>query len=124
MTVAAPERPVRSAPRLDRTWWRSRARCRLGQIDDPEIMSGEGTAAQVRRAKGFCHECPVIAECLTSVLKTEKVFGSQWGIYGGLTEPERRKISPASRLCSVAGCQGRITSSASLSGQYRCSEHI
>jgi hypothetical protein len=44
-------------------------------------------AAQVAAAKAICARCPVTAECLAYAEKTHV----QFGIFGGLTETDRRK---------------------------------
>jgi len=73
------------------TWgdWRQRAACRGA---DPELFFPVGTAGpaldQVERAKAICRSCPVIAECLAAAL----AGGEDAGIWGGLTEDERRRL--------------------------------
>jgi len=66
------------------TNWRQRARCR-GL--DPELFFpglGESTA----EAKAVCAGCPVRMPCLDYALDTSE----RHGVYGGLSERERRKI--------------------------------
>lgn len=67
--------------------WRHRAACR---DEDPELFFPAGTAGpallQITEAKAVCRRCPVAAECLswaTAAKLTE-------GVWGGLTEDERR----------------------------------
>jgi len=69
--------------------WRHRAACR---DFDPELFfpvseTGPG-ARQVAQAKAVCARCPVRAECLDYALDN----GLDHGIFGGLTEQERRKV--------------------------------
>ncbi|HVV08980.1 WhiB family transcriptional regulator [Amycolatopsis sp.] len=78
----------------DYTDWRHRAACR---DEDPELFfpvseMGPG-ARQVAQAKAVCARCPVRAECLTSALDD----GLDFGIFGGLTGGERRKLVRRSR---------------------------
>lgn len=42
----------------------------------------------IERAKAVCRTCPVIEQCLQYALDTEE----QYGIWGGLSENERRVI--------------------------------
>lgn len=71
--------------------WRHRAACR-GY--DPEIWfptAAEGASvfeAQVAEAKSVCAMCPVRFECLTWALES----GQDYGVWGGLTEGERRAL--------------------------------
>ena len=44
--------------------------------------------AQVKTAKLICRGCPVSASCLSLALAS----GQQAGIWGGLTEDERRRL--------------------------------
>ncbi|TNC24637.1 WhiB family transcriptional regulator [Amycolatopsis alkalitolerans] len=69
--------------------WQERAACR---DEDPELFfpvseMGPG-ARQVARAKAVCARCPVRAECLEYALDT----GLDHGIFGGMTDTERRKL--------------------------------
>lgn len=43
-----------------------------------------------RNGKRFCQSCPVIQECLATALATDPM--DDWGIWGGTTEAERRKM--------------------------------
>ncbi len=64
--------------------WQELAQCR-GR--DPEIFypqRGVPTAS----AKTLCRECPVKSECLEYALVNEERFG----IWGGLSERERKKL--------------------------------
>ena len=67
-------------------WW-SLAAC---QSADPELffpISGAGPAlGQVARAKAVCAACPVRSDCLRYALTA----GPLQGVWGGLTEEERR----------------------------------
>ena len=67
--------------------WRDRAGCR---DVDPELFFPVGTSGpallQVAEAKAVCRRCPVAAECLTWALDS----GQDAGVWGGLSEDERR----------------------------------
>ena len=54
----------------------------------PDYGGGEKAFAQ---AKKVCESCPVIAECLDRQLELES-FEDQWGMFGGMTPRERKKI--------------------------------
>ena len=68
--------------------WRHFAECRE---EDPELFFPVGTSGpalqQIAEAKAVCHRCPVSAECLRWALATGQV-----GIWGGLSEDERRAL--------------------------------
>jgi WhiB family transcriptional regulator, redox-sensing transcriptional regulator len=59
--------------------WQLRGSCRGV---DPEMFFPVGTsgpsAARARAAKRICHDCPVIAQCLTWALRR----GEDWGRVG------------------------------------------
>ncbi len=69
--------------------WRDDAACRGA---DPELFFPDGdirsARAQVRMAKLTCRRCPVSATCLSWALAS----GQEAGIWGGLTEDERRRL--------------------------------
>jgi WhiB family redox-sensing transcriptional regulator len=74
--------------------WRHRAAC---QDEDPELFFpvsevGPG-ATQAEQAKAVCVRCPVRAKCLEYALDN----GLDHGIFGGTTEPERRKLRRRTR---------------------------
>lgn len=63
--------------------WASRARCSSGS---PDELFAKGAAQQ--QAKVICQRCPVIAECLADALDNQ----TQYGVWGGMTERERRAL--------------------------------
>ncbi|WP_374220944.1 WhiB family transcriptional regulator [Saccharopolyspora sp. HNM0986] len=74
--------------------WRDRAAC---LDEDPELFfpiseMGPG-AEQVRRAKSVCARCPVRAECLNHAVEN----GLDFGVFGGTTAQERRRLPAGSR---------------------------
>jgi WhiB family redox-sensing transcriptional regulator len=54
---------------------------------DPEAFFPE-KGGSTRDAKKVCAQCPVVAQCLEYALRTNQRFG----IWGGLSERERRKL--------------------------------
>jgi WhiB family redox-sensing transcriptional regulator len=64
--------------------WQESALCAQ---TDPELFFPE-KGGSVREAKKVCMACPVRAECLEWALDT----GERYGIWGGLSERERRKV--------------------------------
>lgn len=71
-------------------WWRSRAACRTAAPDLFFPETGENAAA----AKAICAACPVRAECLAYAVSVPEGHG----VFGGLSEKERRGMRPAG-LC-------------------------
>lgn len=69
--------------------WRQRAAC---LDEDPELFFPVGTTGpaleQAERAKQFCQRCEVIDDCLEWALATNQ----DAGVWGGLTEDERRTV--------------------------------
>mgnify|MGYP006267082215 FL=1 len=69
--------------------WRVNATCR---DTDPELFFPVGTTGQallqIAKAKGVCCECPVKIECLDFAMETNQ----DTGIWGGLSEEERRGL--------------------------------
>ena len=69
--------------------WRDAAACRDA---DPELFFPDGdlgsARAQLKTAKLICRGCPVSATCLSWALAS----GQEAGIWGGLTEDERRGL--------------------------------
>lgn len=63
--------------------WGERARCRS---TDPDALFVQG--ARQHEAKKVCHGCPVRTECLAEALDGNIEFG----VWGGLTERERRAL--------------------------------
>ena len=64
--------------------WQEQANC-LGV--DPDLFFPE-RGASTREAKGVCRSCEVRPECLEYAL----VNGEKFGIWGGLSERERRRV--------------------------------
>ena len=72
--------------------WRDDAACRDA---DPELFFPDSRSAwgQVKRAKLICRGCPVSATCLSWALDSNQ----EAGIWGGLTEDERRRLQHRGR---------------------------
>ena len=74
--------------------WRSRAACRQ---EDPELFYPVGTTGpaveQTLQAKAVCARCPASDQCLAWALDTNQ----QFGVWGGTTEEERKKLRPRRR---------------------------
>jgi len=69
--------------------WRHRAACR---DEDPELFFPIGNTGpallQIEDAKAVCRRCPVTASCLTWAIES----GQDAGVWGGMSEDERRAI--------------------------------
>ncbi len=75
-------RPSREVP--TELQWQSEALCAQ---TDPEAFFPE-KGGSTREAKKICASCEVKAQCLEYALKNDERFG----IWGGLSERERRKL--------------------------------
>lgn len=64
--------------------WFTEAKCLNA---DPDVFFPE-KGGSTREAKRICGECPVRAECLEYALESDERFG----IWGGMSERERRKL--------------------------------
>jgi WhiB family redox-sensing transcriptional regulator len=69
--------------------WRHRAACR---DEDPELFFPIGTTGpallQVDDAKAVCRRCEAVDECLTWAIDSDQ----DAGVWGGLSEDERRAV--------------------------------
>lgn len=78
--------------------WRRHAACRG---EDPELFFPVGSPGpvleQIAAAKALCAKCPVRAACLRFALET----GQGYGIWGGLTEDERRNLRRRERSAAI-----------------------
>lgn len=70
---------------FDAMEWADRGLCVRDQY--PELWFPE-QGQSPNEAKAICRRCPVIAECLAWAISN----GEKYGVYGGLTGPERRAI--------------------------------
>ncbi|MFD7861607.1 WhiB family transcriptional regulator [Streptomyces sp. NPDC059783] len=65
------------------TYWHEDATCRTA---DPEELFADST--RQKRARAVCTGCPVRTECLVEALDNRV----EWGVWGGMTERERRAL--------------------------------
>jgi WhiB family redox-sensing transcriptional regulator len=69
--------------------WRHNAAC---LTEDPELFFPIGNTgpalAQIEEAKAVCHRCPVVDTCLKWALEN----GQDAGVWGGMSEDERRAL--------------------------------
>jgi WhiB family transcriptional regulator, redox-sensing transcriptional regulator len=92
--VANEDSPRRQAaqPQSD---WRQAAACR---DIDPDLFFPIGTSGpavtQIAEAKQVCCSCPVRKPCLAWAIKHYQ----DYGIWGGMTEPERQPMRTATIL--------------------------
>ncbi|AXH95810.1 WhiB family transcriptional regulator [Ornithinimicrobium avium] len=80
--------------------WRDRAAC---LDEDPELFFPIGNTGpalqQIEDAKAICRTCPVIDECLRFALEN----GQDAGVWGGLSEDERRALKRRKARARRAG---------------------
>ncbi|MEU6977616.1 MULTISPECIES: WhiB family transcriptional regulator [unclassified Streptomyces] len=78
--------------------WRADAACR--EVD-PDLFFPVGVGptalAQAEEAKEVCHRCPVREQCLRWAMDDSRQVT---GVWGGLTETERRSLRRRSRRTS------------------------
>ncbi len=63
--------------------WAPRAACKQGSPDQLFVRG-----AEQNKAKQLCTGCPVRTECLAEALDNQ----IEWGVWGGMTERERRAL--------------------------------
>ena len=63
--------------------WAPLAACKKSKPDELFVRG-----AEQNRAKLLCHGCPVRTECLAEALDNQ----IEWGVWGGMTERERRAL--------------------------------
>ncbi|MDQ3276250.1 MAG: WhiB family transcriptional regulator [Actinomycetota bacterium] len=63
--------------------WAADAACVASKPDELFVRG-----AEQNRAKQLCQTCPVRTECLAEALDNDM----EWGVWGGLTERERRAL--------------------------------
>jgi len=64
--------------------WQDGANCKGANAD----LFFPERGASTRTAKGICRECSVRADCLEFAITT----GEKFGIWGGMSERERRRV--------------------------------
>jgi WhiB family transcriptional regulator, redox-sensing transcriptional regulator len=93
------------------SWW-SRAACSTADPDLFFPISSAGPAVrQVARAKAICARCEIQQACLGYALDA----GPVQGVWGGMTEEERRRLVRRERRAATRQVQ-RETVGAALAG--------
>jgi hypothetical protein len=96
--------------------WRKSAACRK---EDPDLFFPQGSTgmwlAVIEEAKAVCRRCPSISPCLQWALET----GQEAGVWGGLSETERRRIKrhAADRAISVDDYTGTTPTRTPIAGR-------
>lgn len=88
---------LRTVLAFDDLSWHDRANCKGANAD----LFFPERGASTRTAKSICRQCQVRADCLEFALRS----GEKFGIWGGLSERERRRVRrerqvPAARRVS------------------------
>ena len=83
--------------------WQERANC-LGV--DPDLFFPE-RGASTKEAKSVCGGCEVKTECLEYALR----HGEKFGIWGGMSERERRRLRRQRALATTSGSRSVDASS-------------
>lgn len=85
-------------PPLTEEWeWQSDGLCRDADgslFFHPDNERGEARESRVVAAKQICAACPVRRQCLRYALES----GERYGIWGGMTEEERRAARARRRV--------------------------
>jgi len=74
----------------DRGDWRERAACR-GKPSELFFPPKPLLATNYRVAREICQNCRVKEECLALVMRLDGM-DDRWGMFGGLTPSERRRL--------------------------------
>lgn len=86
--------------------WRHRAACR---DEDPELFFPVGNSGpallQIADAKVVCRRCPVAKECLNWALES----GQDAGVWGGMSEDERRALRRSTRRAHSTASSSNTT---------------
>ncbi len=78
---------------VDELAWQDYANCRGA---DADLFFPE-RGASTRKAKAICAACEVKAECLESAI----VNGEKFGIWGGMSERERRRVRKQRQIAAA-----------------------
>jgi WhiB family redox-sensing transcriptional regulator len=106
----------------DRPEWFKQAKC-LGSCAHREtnlFFADYQHNGQVQAAKSIClgthpdhpGRCPVIEECLEHALQG----GERWGVWGGCSERERRRIKRQRRRAALESIQVQVSITAKATG--------
>ncbi len=85
-----------------REGWQDRANC-MGV--DPDLFFPE-RGASTREAKGVCQGCEVREDCLEYALANSEKFG----IWGGMSERERRRLRRARTAAAASAASSGVIS--------------
>jgi len=82
--------PSRLAEPSGEPAWRLDAACQQGDVhfSPPQPESSADRRAREQAARAMCEVCPVRSPCLAFALAGQE----RWGIWGGLTWAERRRL--------------------------------
>ncbi|PQM51801.1 WhiB family transcriptional regulator [Mycolicibacter virginiensis] len=83
---------------LNREVWTDQAPC--AQTDPDAFFPDKG--GTTRHAKTVCRACPVRAECLQYALDNDE----RYGVWGGLSERELRRVRAGENVIPTAGARG------------------
>jgi WhiB family redox-sensing transcriptional regulator len=93
--------------------WRHRAMCR--DAEDPDLWFPVGNSGpallQISEAKVVCRRCPVASSCLTYALES----GQDAGVWGGMSEDERRALKRRTLRKTDASAKARPRDESNLS---------
>lgn len=64
--------------------WKLKAKCQNSPFPDAWYGKSDSTS----KARMLCQGCPVSSQCLAYALENDE----QYGIWGGMTTPERRRL--------------------------------
>jgi len=78
---------VLQVPVLNERPWAVFAACK----ETPDVSFFPQTKDETQAALAICSICPVQEECLDHAIETKE----RYGVWGGLNEKDRRKVSPA-----------------------------
>lgn len=97
--------------------WMNGALC--AQVDS-ELFFPEHQGKSPRAAKRICAVCPVQAECLEYALQHRE----QFGVWGGTTERERRRMRPRQPRRPATHCaRGHSYAKTGRRGDAGCAEY-
>lgn len=99
----------------DGRWWEDAA-CR--GMDPGLFFPERGDMAAVNRARRICAECPVRKECLADAL----AFADRWGVRGGLSERQRKRLRSMRRERRVRCVECQTVFIATHSSTKVCSD--
>lgn len=89
------------APTLERWEWQQRGACTDTDTElffHPDNERGPRREAREAAAKAVCATCPVLQQCRDYALATREPFG----VWGGLSEPDRERILAREQQLAVA----------------------